>query len=349
MPYNATLSSYIIPCDSPTSNAVNRNLLISILALSIIGVIFNALTVFILSNLGDKKKNKFIQYIQIYSLTCLVVTCNSAGIFYIFIFFGNYANFYSLRTLIFYVCLPAFIATYTFSSILNIVIVYERIQMFKWQIKFLRCNPAWKISIAALLISLVFVLPSYYISFQIKQENRSATSNLTTPTYSFDLSDFLQISQLKIIFLVLFSLKCVIFFLIELVFNMNLIKCLTNYYQNRPVYQYQARPERYKKKWKNNLIILVICFLSNIHQIASLLSFFFSILDKSQCIKILLEIPILIFTFKHALNFFILVVLNTHFRKYFLNLFPKWNWNNIPNKSLVFSEHVNKETCTTKL
>lgn len=343
MPSNLTNSTFCLySIDEVTST--KKAFFVITFTCALISVFFNSLAIFILTSLPTRK-SKFIQYMRDYSVNCLVASLNIACLLYILIFFNSLIKFYFVKP-IYYAIFPIYLISYSFSTIFSGFIVYERIQMFKLQTTFLRNTPAWKSSIATLFLSILLSIPFFY-NFEIKQDLYQIEHSNQTKifSYSIDVRAATKSQYFRIIFLLFLCLRHGVTFLIELIMNIYLIMCLRTFYRNRPNNQENAV---HISELKNNIIILITCILSMIQQVITLLVIYFSLTIESCNMSNYRITALLIFALKHALNFFILVLLNSHFRECFMSLLPKCKF---PRQSVapVSAEFINLETIATKL
>lgn len=230
------------------------------------------------------------------------------------------------------------------NSLAVLILTYERIQMFKLDIVFLRETPAWALSLLALLFALVLNIPTYFA--QTLEPVDSGT------TYSLIASDLFRSPRFQMILMLGKFVKHVLAFLVELLVNGYLIICMRNFYRNRP--QGQARGLS-SAEWKNESIILAMCSHHSgiVQQVFSLLRIYFSLgIVEQVCPEIWAFLSLgfgFSFNFKHALNSFILALLNCHFRKCALICCPLGSWGWFWQKAASPVEHVHLETVRTRM
>lgn len=320
-------------------------LIITSFAFSIIGVLFNSLAIFILTRLPTRKK-KFIQYMRNYSVCCFVISLNFSCFCYMIIFFStSFFTFAYFMEGIYYIFLPICFITYSLSILLSICIAYERIQMFKLNLSFLRHTPAWKITTITLFLSILLSLP-FFMQYEIKQHLFQIQSNQTLNVYSIGLSDVAKSEVFRIILSLFVILRSGVIFLVEFIMNIYLVLCLRKFYRNRP-----SHPNATNNiELKNNIINLITCILSIIQQIVLLLIIYFIFTTEVLCWEMALYriISMLIIVLKHSLNFFVLVLLNSDFRKYFASLLYKCRCQGQSTVAPVV-EPINMKTIVTKL
>lgn len=325
--------------------AINRNLQILSFSLSVAGVLVNSVAILVLTYVPNRSQ-KFVQYLQIYSLSCLVVNLDCGCLAYSKIFFSdaanNFSNYY-MACFVVYVCLPLYVFCHTFVMILNTLIAYERIQMFKMNFVLLRTTPAWALSLLALLFAVVVGMPT--ILAQTLEPVASGT------TYSLVTSELFTSPRFQMTLMLGIFVKHVLVFSVELLVNGYLIVCMRHFYRNRP--RGQARGLS-STECKNDSIILVMCSLSIVQQVFSLLRIHSSLaIEEQACSEMLTLLSVLVilsFNFKHALNFFILALLNSHFRKCALTLLPTWQFGDgFGQQTPSPVEHVHLETVRTRM
>lgn len=331
---------YSYDMNKPTAD---RILIITSFAFSIIGVLFNSLAIFILTRLPTRKK-KFIQYMRNYSVCCFVISLNFTCFCYMIIFFSTSFHAHFVEG-IYYIFIPISLITYSFSILLSICIVYERIQMFKLNLTFLRHTPAWKISTMTLFLSILLSLP-FFLQFEIKQDLLQIQSNQTVNVYSLGVSDVTKSQIFKVIYLLFIILRHGIIFLAELIMNIYLVICLRKFYRNRP-----NNPNATNNiESKNNIINFITCILSIIQQIVLLLISYFIYTTEAPCwdMSMYRMISMFIIVLKHSLNFFVLVLLNSDFREYFASLLYKGRCQGQSKVAPSFDQ-INMKTIVTKL
>lgn len=129
-----------------------------IFVFSVIGIILNTLNIIILSSKNFKEK--FNKYLNIYSLNSLILNLNDL-IFYSLYFVPNddFKYLYSFAFFYSHIYLVIWSISYSFAGVLDIFIIYERIQQFNPSIKFLLKKKACVISSWVLAYCIVINIP----------------------------------------------------------------------------------------------------------------------------------------------------------------------------------------------
>ena len=306
---------------------------------SMFGIIFNSISVFIFT-FSKNSSTKFLKFLKYYSFSSLAISWND--FLYSIIYLSSNLTVYSFdikintidkkiqgheketvsRILVIYMNIWAFL--YTFSGILDIFIVYERIQIYLPDLKFLRNKTAGIISLGVLLYSFAINIPvgiartTYHNRISIESED-------PIDIYSFGLRKF-KYNDIFLLSVFLSNfIRDIISFLIEIILNIILIVTMTRYYKRRLTINVQ-NPNSFAFRctdMNNSKIALFMNFISALFHMAT---FSLIILLRYLSFDVYASITLivgLIFTFRHSLNLFLFLKLNKKFRRNFYVLIPE--------------------------
>ena len=296
----------------------------SIIAIVIcsIGIFFNSLTAYIL--FSGKLSSRFFQCLRVSTFCSLVVNIN---ILYIIIYLsiftptnfsdGNYLfSDFSLTYVFTYISFPLWRVTYIFSSLHDILLVYERIQFLKLNLKFLSKVPIWKISLSILSFSILSSIP-ISLTHQIYESKLAMNDTQEAITlYTNIPSDFIKSPIFLYMVLIIELGRDILQFCAEIIMDISLIIIFRDYYTRRTILTKNSDSIR-KKTQKNTLIAVIISFFSVLLHMEG-----FAVTLTAKNIShdlftgnILMMVNIIGITLKHSVNFFILIKLNNQFRK----------------------------------
>ena len=338
-------------------------------SVSFVGIILNSISVFIFT-FSHNSSSKFLKFLKYYSFNSLAISLND--FLYTVIYISSNIVVYRIDTkwlhekkeffqiLLIYMNLWAFL--YTISGILDLFIVYERIQIYLQDLKFLRNKSASVISLGVLLYSLVINIP-VGIARKTYHNRISTDPEESIDLYSYGLRQFKYNDIfLTSIFIVNF-IRDIVNFIAEVILNIILIVTMTRYYKKRIVINVQ-NPNTFvfrRTDINNSKIALFMNFISSIFHIIT-----FSLVILLRCVsfdvyKIVTQIVGLMFTLRHSINFFLFLKLNKKFRRNFYVLIPKCFKIKFRKRRVIApkneqtytiftkSEHINLQSITTYL
>jgi hypothetical protein len=315
-----------------------------IILLSFIGVILNVLSLYIFV-FSNNMNNKFLNYLKWYLGNSILVCLNYLIHFTMYFCLnrvmtmmpmGN-RNWTSEYFILFYIFmfLPVWTITYTFGSLLDIIIAYERILLYMPTFHFMRNVKIHTYVIVFFVISFLINLPPnisrnfYNFTFHFEQP-----SNQSVKVFYFALRDFgenndlfkwvLYVSTfLRDILALVIEFGITVFLLITIVKFYNKKKRLTNKKIAKPA-KNDVKPDTVfqKTELNNSKIILMICFISSLNHIGTFLMLLALYFYETIYLFVAAAFGIVLLA-RHSLNFFIFFKLNKKFRRNFISLIPK--------------------------
>ena len=327
---------------------------VSVLVISFIGFVLNMLSLFIFV-FSNNMNTKFLNYFKWYLVNSILVTLNlfitmllhfllNENPFDKIFLFNKLINikptviytftseFYILSYI--FVFLPVWSITYTFGSLLDIIIAYERILLYLPRFKFMRNVKIHIYLIVIFLISFLVNLPPnvsrYFFKFTL---NFSRPINTTFDVYYFARRDFGKYNDYFTGFLyasTFFRDICTL--VIELIICVCLLITVLNFY-NRKRKLKKKRLEKPSKESEqdisdstirkteinNSKIIFLICIISSFNHIGTFL-ILISLYFYDQIYNPLITTFGLVFLLKHSANFFLFMKLNKKFKNNFMTL-----------------------------
>ena len=341
---------------------VDNTVHILISSFSLLGIILNSITAFIFI-FSNNSSTKFLKFLKFYSLNSLGISLNDFSFINYYLFTNNYVyiinnKFYNESNLTpFIVYLNFFVFFSTFSGMLDIFIVYERIQIYLRDLKFLRNKSAAIISFCVLLYSIVLNIP-IGIAREICDVNISIESNVNITIYCYKLREF-HYNNIYLISIFVFNfMRDIMNFIIEIILNIVLMLTMRRYYNNRMALNISNMNlfEFRRTDTNNAKIALFLNFISAFFHMTSFSTVILIKYFSFSYFHIFSKIIILAYTSRHSMNIFLFLKLNKKFRRNFYALIPRCMIRlrnrrviapqNNPN---MINEHINLQTCTTYL
>jgi hypothetical protein len=238
--------------------------------------------------------------------------------------------------------LPVWSITYTFGSLLDIIIAYERILLYMPTFHFMRNVKIHTYVIVFFVISFLINLPPnisrnfYNFTFNFEQP-----SNLSVKVFYFALRDFgenndlfkwvLYVSTfLRDILALVIEFGITVFLLITIVKFYNKKKRITNKKIVKPA-KNDVKPTNddvnpdtvfQKTELNNSKIILMICFISSLNHIGTFLMLLALYFYETIYLFVAAAFGTVLLV-RHSLNFFLFFKMNKKFRRNFISLIPK--------------------------
>ena len=287
--------------------------------MSLLGIIFNSTSAFILI-FSKNSSTKFLKFLKIYSFNSLAISLNDFvyNIFYLSsmskVYISSKKGFVETKNIFkfFVIYLNVLAFLYTFSGIIDIFIVYERIQIYVSSVKFLRNKTAGMISFGVLIYSVLINVP-ISLSRMVYHERISINSNEPINLYLYGVREFhYQKIFLISIFICNFT-RDLISFIMEIVMNVILIITMIRYYKRKTSNNVQ-NPNTFAFKRtdvNNSKIALFMNFLSALSHI-SIFSLFILIRFLSFSVFRILSQIIGIVQWKNYTKFLVLIRINTY-------------------------------------
>lgn len=315
--------------------------------------------------------NRFFSLLKMYSLNSLIIVLNT-------LYFSlsalvtthgllEWTPDFQIKFTLNYITGTVWKITYAFASIMNISIIYERIQLLRLDWTFLRTTAWWSLALVGALFSLLLNIPTS-MSTQVGAKTcHSNMSNSSIILYSALINNEALLDNL--IFQVSMFISVVLrdmgLLLIEVVLNILLIISIRRYYNNSRrsrvscvVNASNQLAYLNKTERKNTIICFVVSIISGLTHLQVLTFAFFNFTNKWPVPKTdMLFMSSIINCINQSINFFILLLLNKRFRRNCILLLPSINfkkWFKWPprQQSIVQDgsiEMVNTHTMVTRL
>lgn len=209
------------------------------MVISLIGIILNSTSTFILT-FSKNSSTKFLKFLKFYSFNSLAISLND---FLFFITCFKFVNIFYIRDKTVYIenkimqeialiYLNIWTFLYTFSGILDIFIVYERIQIYLVHSKFLRNKSAEFLSFCVLLYSVLINVP---VGIARKSNHDIIVVEAMEPinVYSFGLWKIYQNEIFLLSVLLSNFVRDIFSFVTEIILNAVLMVTMNRHYKAR--------------------------------------------------------------------------------------------------------------------
>ena len=286
------------------------------MALSLTGCILN-LAIFVIFY-AKKLDSRFEKCLRDYSLASFIIL--------IIYFTTAFFNFNYYTTVGFYLRVFVYSTLYitlSFTRILDTYIIYERIQLYKPDLKFLSKLKFAKLSAIFLTIAILsnfneIIMLMHRFAFKISK-NCKATKIILSYL-------FLEKTAFKIFGYIIITSKFLLNFVIVLVLNLYLLKVVKTFHRYKTCLKISATSDlRNKTRERNNTVIaLVLCFISTCLSFVSFFDSFFDMnlgIDKNKFFELIYILIDFFIMLKFSVNFFLFYFLNRKFKKCINKLF----------------------------
>lgn len=332
---------------------VNNISYVLYLSSSLLGICFNLLAFSTLLHMSNKK---FFQISRLVIFNSIIVNLNDAIVFiYLYVikesvilvqskfYYENFKYVFYLVN-IFY---PVWSTVYSFGSLLDSYLVYERIQLLRIDLRFLKNTPVWIITPCLLLGA--FALN---ISVYLAREVNFNTFELTNKTLYF--ADKTYIAQNPVfIYYTYFNnfFRDAITILIDVILNILLIQSMKRFNARHLFLSNQSSSSHLKKSERKNIIIAgSICSMAVFIHFVSFISFILFTVGQEELWRATSLLNGILHSIKNSLNFFIYLLLNKKFRNKFFELLFKFKCQPLTVEQITSEDEVvNNLTVTTKL
>lgn len=330
--------------------------LLILIGTSLFGIICNSISAFIFV-FSNNSTTKFLKFLKFYSINSMISSLNVFAYSLVYFFLNRVVLKYNgqiffknedtvIIHIIFY---NIFVLLYTFNGVLDIFLVYERIQIYLPNLKFLRSKSAGTISFAVLLYSLVINIP-VNLSRTVHQQRITIESNEPITVYYYGLRTFNYNKIFLLSILICNFTRDILSFIIEMILNVVLIVTITRFYKSRMTINVNT-PSTFafrRTDINNSKIALFMNFLSAFFHVTT-----FSLVILIEYVSFdvynyVSKIFIIIFSFRQSLNFFLFLKLNKKFRRNFYVLIPNFLMN-LRHKRSVNTINNNQQDTGTEL
>ena len=347
-----------------------------IIPISFIGFLLNSICVAIFCCEKNLKSN-FFQFLKYYSINSILIHLNDLAMCasfsvnqYNYIYESNiYITSYAYTIYYSHIYLVVWSVCYSFSGILDIFIVYERLQLYNSKLKFLLNTSACKISLFVFLISIFINIP-INISRQSTDKMLSINSS-TLMLYKYDSNRFTD-NKIFLIFVFMNNfIRDVLTLFVEIFLNGALFFSIKSFFKRKKTLtgknsnQINLSLNLRSIERRNSEISVFLSILSGLTHLFTFSVFVLSKLkNQNNTIMSSGMLPALFNALKNSINFFIFLLLNKQFRQHFLKFIAKINGKNSKTKILqieadpgriqivpinTFHQSINIETFCTKL
>lgn len=337
LPFNCSkIVENVFNCSTPLeTNFGNGSLFITAYctlgSLSAIGFIFNSVASYIFAFSMNIGNSRFLQFLRIYTFNCTLINLNdlvSAVIQITTVTVNKPIYLNSVDHLItsqFYMIYFTYFAvtiwslTYTFSGLLDLMIVYQQILLYLPTLNFLRQKSVSCISLTLLAYTFMINVP-IYLSRDHAMYELNFNGNQTVAIYSRRFKEYQYQNVFRVATYISLGLRDILQLLLNIYFNVALTVTLIRFLKRKTsmLGQQQSRASS-KTNWDNTKIAAISCVFSSIlHLIASLPILTYSMnLSREFNARVVLLLGLLNIL-KHSSNFFVLLKLNKKFRDAFM-------------------------------
>ena len=327
MPQRLTLNctqiaENFLNCSSPSesNNLFFLTATWMVLIQSAIGFTLNSIASYILIKCIKIDKSRFWRLLRIYTFNCVLINLNDTVLGLLALSVNEIIYYYrsepylsSKNFTIYYVFCSQTIwsLTYTFSSLLDLLIVYERILIYLPSLKFLRNKSATSIFFGILVYTVVLNVPIFmsreYGEFQVNFNESTSVG-----VYFVDFKEYQYQNVFLAILYTFLSLRDILQLILDICFNITLIVLALKYYKTRK----SLNKEQHQSSALNNTkIAFIICLFSAIVQLSAIIPLLAASLNASpEVYSKSAQLLGLLNGLKHTSNFFFLFGLNSKFR-----------------------------------
>ena len=316
-------------CEITGSGAHTQIYQYCIISFSLLGLITNTLSLFIFT-FSNNMNTRFLRYLKWYVVNSLVVTfnCFLLGVVPLSLkginYNNNFNSNYSIMFFYVFICIPTFLVSYTFGSLLDIIIAYERILMYLPKVKFMRNIKIHLFLFVFFVLSCLINTPTIF-SFDVA--SLSLNFDRTVKVYYFNRRSFNYNDLYTVCLYVSTFLRDILTFVIELVITTFLVITIVKFYNKKRMVLNTEDANSdpivfHKTDMNNSKLTLFICFFSSINHILIFVSLTIFYYCSRTVFIVFLCFCLLINLIKHSLNFLILLKLNKKFKRNFVSLLP---------------------------
>ena len=312
----------VLNCSSPVENKCLSFSVATwtILILSAIGFILNLMAsyIFVFSmKIGDIR---FVKLLRIYTFNCMLINLNDTVVCILTIietFYINRVFRFALsefnQAYFTYFSSSFWALTYTFSGLLDLLIVYERILIHLPGINFLRHRSVSGISFGAFVYAMLINVP-IFISWDYEEIQLNFNGNTTVAVYALKFKEYQYQNVFLAVFYTILGIRDILQLIFDICINSTLIVIVIRYYKKKS--SLSVHKQRSSTTIKNNTNIAFIhCIISSIVHLAASIPIISTTLNLSAVFYTNSIMVLGVFNgLKHSSNFFCLVILNKKFR-----------------------------------
>ena len=333
------------------------------MSMSAIGIILNLITNFIFFS-SKNFNTKFLNLLKYYAVNSMVVNLNSFILSLIFfrnksIYITRNNNYFSSYNWTYYFTHPYLLIwtiSYTFSGVLDIFIVQDRIQMMQPKMNFLKKLSSRMISFLVLVFCCLVNIP-VNMARQVKTTTITL-SNRTTEVYQYDIRKYHHQTIFMISVYFANFIRDIVPFLLETIVNIILIFVTISFYKKKrqltnSFHQGADKTVFRRTSINNTKIAFIIGIISALIHVFNFSLLIILITLPDEIYYKVGHVMVFLHNARHALGIFIYLKLNKKFRGNFFSLMPKsidiYFQKNKSVTTIKLIEHINKKTETAKL
>ena len=303
--------------------------------LSLIGAMLNLLS-FIVFSQKDFSSINLCSYLKILTLNSLVVSLlqSTVPLFTSYRFF-EFTNTAQMIDYYSYLYFPFISVTYTFGNIIDIIINLERILQLKKKTDYFEKLNTKIVCLFLFVVCIVLNIPLFLTYTPANKQLPTGPKSFFTIYYN-SFTQFSSSLAGKITAYLLYALRNIIIYFIEIVVNVVLISSLKSFLKKKLTLtgtlnksslkgasneQNKLKNDNKHADHKATVMVLIICMLSTLEHSFYIAYTFYNLFRFDFISNTLFVVSNFLITFKHFFNIFLFCIFNKVFRKNFRNLF----------------------------
>lgn len=335
-------------CDLTTEDGNLRGYtLYGSMVVALLGTLLNLLSLFIFT-FSHNMETQFLRYLKYYVLNSVIVTLNyfvlttlfavtiSDDKIYRLDFSIQLVNSHDYAYWFTFVFMTVWTVSYSFGSLIEMIIAYERILMYRPKIQFMR-NVNIHVLLGVIFITACLInLPanlSRDVHTAMLTLNKTKPTNLTIKAYTLGgRRTFSSHNDLFTICLYVSTfLRDSLTLVIDLGITLSLIITIIKFYNGKQKLKRQIKAQKKvnsdpivfrKTDMKNSKIALIICFFSSLGHSGNFLSLLVLFSFESNSYQLVISITGFFYLCRNYLNFFLFLKYNMKFKRNFIRLLP---------------------------
>jgi hypothetical protein len=304
--------------------------------IGLIGFVLNLLSFYVLMQKEFDRINEIYVYFRVITINSAILNLLQASLFTSMTYrYLEFTNSFEALTYGSQVYLPVTNLLYLFGSCLDICISLQRCSIFIAKLKVLLKYPPKFVCLALFLFCFLINFAYFFVNVP-SYFDAQLGPNTYYRIWFFDLSSYGKSLAGQLTQYVIYSIKDLMFLIIELFFNILSIVLFKKYLVNKSNRiittvphsfaldfnnsgpQISQQEQIYIKEKNMTLMVIIMCALSIlVHLIYLVLAVYFSITVNDYAVNYLAVAAFLMYTLKNFANFPILYMFNINFRKAF--------------------------------
>lgn len=289
------------------------------LLVSVLGFLLSLFSFIVFQS--DKFKIPFYEYMRVYTLNgtiaCLVsiFNCFNSSIRIV-----SFSNSFLVQAYNIYVFLPIASTTYFYGSVLDILILIDRLSYFNAGLKcFTKIKP-YTLCVISFFICLIIQIPSF-LFYRISSSTYPIDSTTNFTLWEGQTTDFAVSAYGYALMIVVYALRDLTAMIIQIILNAACLRLLKNQLNRKQSYLARIYSSgAYSTEIKATLTAVVLCLISIIEHLINLTSCIYPYIRMNLVANILFDVVNFVWVFKRAVEFFVLIALNSSFRRGSVNL-----------------------------